>query len=367
MRTCFLIAAITLLAACREDDPQAEAPARGLKTFEVAATERVSVRRFPAVLEASEIAVLSFEVGGKLQEVTLDVGQRIAKGDVLAQLDPVTLQLQVDTAQAAVDQARSTAENAASNAKRQQDLLDKGATTRVSVDDARTQSETANASLAQALKSLENAEQNLEKSVLTAPFDGILNTVEVDSFVTVGVGAPIASLYRSDSFQVSFSVNFDTVNRLVVGKPAQIRLADRPDITLPAVVSEIGSRADSVSSFPIVLELKGSNPILKAGMAVEASIEFPLAAAEGFSIPLSAVIMDGDIGARGGPDTPGELGVYIFDPASSTVKKRTVTVGGVRENALLVIDGLSAGDHVASAGVSFLQDGQTVKLLASGD
>ena len=55
--------------------------------------------------------------------------------------------------------------------------------------------------------------------------------------------------------------------------------------------------------------------------------------------------------------------VFRYDEESSTVKKRTVTVGGVRDNRLVVTEGIAAGDILASAGVSYLSDGQKVKLL----
>ena len=55
--------------------------------------------------------------------------------------------------------------------------------------------------------------------------------------------------------------------------------------------------------------------------------------------------------------------VFVYDEASSTVKKRQITVGGIRGNDLVVTGGLEAGDLVASAGVSYLVDGQKVKLL----
>jgi RND family efflux transporter MFP subunit len=366
-RAIFLIAAIFALAGCEEEEATVETSVRGLKTHLVAKTESASIRRFPAVLEPSEIATLSFEVGGKLQDISLDVGQSVKAGDILAALDPSSLQLQVDTARAALAQAQSSAGNAQANFERQTELLERGVTTKVAVDEARTNAETAEASLTQVRKSLETAEQNLGKSELIAPFEGIVNAVEVESYATVAIGAPIASIYPSDNFKIAFSVNFDTVSRLVVGKPATIRLADRPNITLDAVVSEIGSRADAVSSFPIILQVNDSHPLLKAGMAVEAAIEFPLPAAEGFSIPLSAAIKDGEIGQVASPETLAKMGVFVFDPASSTVKRREVTVGGIRENALIVIDGLDEGDLIASAGVSFLREGQDVKLLDMGE
>lgn len=363
MRFAILLAVSFALVACDEEETEAETLVRGLKTHLVSKSEDSSERRFPAVLEASELTPISFEVGGKLGHMGLAVGQRLSAGDEIARLDQTSLELQVETAEAAVDQAEAAARNAQSTYERQQQLLERGSTTQVAVDDALTQVETTSASLVQAQRSFDSAVENLGKAVLTAPFDAIVSSVEVQSFASVSVGAPIATIYPENSFEVAFSVSFDTVNQLVVGKEALVRLADRPDIELAAVVTEIGSRADAVSSFPIVLELRDQHPLLKAGMAVEASLRFPLPAAEGFTIPLTAAILDGASGQPGNGNVP----IYVFDPASSTVKRREVQVGGISENSIIVIDGLSEGDRIASAGVSFLQDGQQVKLLESED
>jgi len=362
MKHAAILLSVLALAGCKEEAAEVPEMIRGLKTFTIAETETSQVRRFPAVLEPAELTTLSFEVAGTLGQVSLNVGQELAAGDEIARIDPTSLELQVATAAAAVDQASSAAQNAADNYARQQELLERGSTTRVAVDGARTEAETSAAALEQAKKSLEQAEQTLAKSVLTAPYPGIVNTVDVRSFATVGAGTPVVSMYSTDRFEVSFSVNFDTVNALVVGKEASVRLADRPDIILDAVVSEIASRADAVSSFPVVLELRESHPLLKAGMAAEASIEFDLPVAEGYPVPITSIVKD-NVGARATADSPAEMTVYVYDPADSTVKSRQVKVGGIRENQIIVIDGLSVGDRIASAGVSFLQDGQEVKLL----
>ena len=357
------LAVFVAVAGCREDTVEAEPPVRGLKTHQVAEIERFSVRRFPAILEASEITTLSFEVAGKLEAIDLDVGQRVVSGEVIARLDPASLQLQVRNAESAVVEAEAAAQNARENAERQRELFQRGSVTKVVADDAATQSEIADATLVQAETSLDDARENLDKATLSAPFDAIINSVEVDSFATVSAATPIAQLYPDDSFEVAFSVNFDTVNRLVVGKSATVRLADRPDIVLEAMVSEIGSRADAVSSFPIVLTLQEQHPLLKAGMAVEAAIEFELPAEEGFTLPLTVAIMDGQAQQPNEPGGTSRMGVFVFDEASSTVSRREVTVGGIRGNSLIVVDGLEVGDRVASAGVSFLREGLKVKLL----
>lgn len=356
-----------VLAGCREDDAATESVIRALKVHEIAEVERSQTRRFPGVLEPADLTVLSFEIGGRLAAFDLDVGQRIKTGETVAQLDPETLRLQVETSQAAVAQADTSAQNLLDTLARQETLLERGATTRVAVDDARAQADIGAASLAQAQKSLESAQESLKKAELLAPFDGIVNSVEATSFATVAAGTPIATIYSADGFEVSFSVSFDVVSDLVVGTQATIRLADRPDIALDAVVREIGSRADAVSSFPIVLRLEQSHPMLKAGMAVEAAIEFPLAQREGYTVPLSAVIKDGQSGSLGDAQTPSRAGLFVFDPESSTVQRREVTVNGIRENMVVVVEGLALGDLVASAGVPFLKEGQEVRLLNGRD
>jgi RND family efflux transporter MFP subunit len=359
----FLLLVFTfVLAGCWEDDAEriVDAPLRGLKTHLVAASADSTLRRFPSVLEPTSLNVLSFDLGGKLNEINLQVGQRLTEGEILARLDPEALDIQIENAEAGVRSAEAAYDNALDTFERQKALFERGTITKVALDNAATDAATRKAQLDQAKASLQTAEENLSNSVLTAPFDAIVNAVEVQSFQTVSAGMPILSVYSPDVFEVSFSVNFETINQVVVGTPAVVRLADRPELTLRAVVSELGSRADAVSSFPVVVSLEDSDPILKAGMAVEVSIELPLPAAQGFSIPLTAIINEGDIADDGGP---GRAQVYVFDETSSTVKRRDIQIAGVRENALLITDGLQVGDRIASAGVSFLREGQEVKLI----
>ena len=367
MKKLYLLAFLgLLLSACGQGDSASEndqEPVRGLKTVEVTSQEQSTVRRYPSVLQPTSISTLSFEIAGKLEAVELNVGQQVKRGEVVASLDRESLEIQVETAEAAVLQARSNARNAEEDFKRQQSLFDKKVVTVAALDKARTTMETSNAQLLQSEKQLETAQENLQKAELRAPYDAVINTVETQSFSNVGAGTPIATIYSGDGLEASFSVSYDVISRLAVGKAARIRLADNPDVELPAVVTELGSSANTVSSFPVVITLQERLPQLKAGMAVEVSMEFDLPAGAGYALPISVLTMEGRLKQERTPDEPGEAFVYVFDPQSNTVKRRLVRIGGIRENRIIVVDGLEAGERVASAGVSFLRDGQTVKLL----
>ena len=366
MRRAISVLCCTFFLTACDDGKLAETPeppVRGLKTLVIKAVEETTVRRFPSVLQPSSTSVLSFEISGRLKEVRLDVGQRVSKGDILAELDPRSLELQVQTAKAALGESQSRARNAKSNLQRKDELLKQKVIAQASLDEAKTDAETTAAQVLQAQHSLDTALENLTKAALIAPFDGILNSVEVQSFSNVSPGAAVATLYAADAFETSFSVSFDIVNRLAVGKKVAVRLADNPSVKLAGHISELGARADTVSSFPVVVKLDEADPSIKAGMAVEIAMEFMVPSGQGFTLPLSVLPFDGKLAKGTGPDDPGKTSVFVFDANNSTVHRRAVSVGGVRDNSIIIVDGLKLGERVAVAGVSFLHEGQKVKLL----
>ncbi|MEL7048623.1 MAG: efflux RND transporter periplasmic adaptor subunit [Pseudomonadota bacterium] len=373
MRTRLILAlgASVCIAGCGDGTTETQAvtaPVRGLITTVVKSAEETTQRRYPGVLEPTEITSLSFEVAGKLEEFNLQVGQRIKTGDVLAQLDSTQFEAEVESKAASVADAKARLKQDEDRLQRFQKLSKTGAATRVSVDDAATDVRSRRATLTQAERALESAQKDLTKTKLYAPFDGIINSVDAQSFQTIAVGSQITSVYQATEYEVSFSVNFVAVSRLVVGTPAVVRLADDPSVELSAVVSELGERADTVSSFPVVVQLKDVHPLIRAGMAVEVRLDFKLPTDAGFLIPVKAAITDGELDdTPGGPTEPKPIDLFVFDPATNSVKRRTVTMAGIRENQFLVIDGLTPGERVASAGVTFLRDGMRVKLLERTD
>lgn len=306
-----------LAAGCTDSGAppeNAEPPVRGLKTVSIKESEHTTVRRYPSVLQPAEVTTLSFEVPGRLKAVNLNVGQRVEAGDVIAGIDTMSLQLQLESAQAALRQAESSARNAGEDFERKEELFKKGVTTKAAADQARTAMEMSAAQVVQARKQVETAESNLGKAVLRAPFAGIINTVQVESFANVAQGAPVATLYAADTFEAAFSVSFEIVNQLTVGKKSVVRLADNPGIALPAHVSELGSRADTVSSFPVVVTLEEVDPSMKAGMAVEITLEFPVPRGQGFILPLTVLPFEGRIKARSDQSEPSSMEILSSIP-----------------------------------------------------
>jgi RND family efflux transporter MFP subunit len=357
----FLVCLVALfgLQNCGEKKQEAkEQLVRGLRAYKVATRAESRIRRFPSILQPADVSVLSFEIAGQLKAVNLQVGQKVQLGDVLAEIDARSLQAQVEQASAGVQQAEAQLANADADFQRKQELLKRGVTTQTAFDQSKANLLTVQAQLDQARRQLDLANHNLDRSKLLAPFAGTIANVEVKSFAQVAAGQPVVTLYSDDRFEMSFLVPAGTFQSLRIGQPAEVKVADLPNLSLKGDITELGSRAEQVSAFPVVVRLENSIPGLNAGMSVEVVIDEPLiGAGNGFLLPLTV------LAPEGGKDLQRSATVFVYDKASSTVKQHQITVGGIRDNYLVVTNGVNAGDLVASAGVSYLVDGQKVKLL----
>ena len=347
------------LQACSEKNQQADnQPTRGLRAYKVSATAGSRIRRFPSILQPADISGLSFEISGQLRTITLQAGQKVQLGDVLAEIDPRSLQSQVEQARAGVDQAQAQVVKAEADLKRQEELMEKKSGVPAVLDQAKAALLSSRAQLTQARSQSEIASHNLDRGQLLAPFTGTIAKVEVKSFAQVAAGQPILTLYSDDRFEASFLAPAGTFQTLRIGQLVEVKVADLPDQSLKGEIKELGSKAEQVSAFPVVVRLDNDVAGLNAGMSVEVAMEEPLiGGGSGFLLPLSVLVPEG------AKDLQRTATVFVYDVATSTVKRREITVGGVRANDLVVTDGLKAGDLVASAGVSYLVDGQKVKLL----
>lgn len=356
----YLTLAISLIA-CSDNTIELNEPVRGLRAFKVEIATQSVERRYPSVVQPHNETRLAFEVGGQLQAVNLDEGQTVRLNQVLLKLEPATFQLRVQEAEAALAQATATYRNANSNFKRQSELWDKRVIPRSSFDDAEAAVDTSRAQLAQSSKRLEIAQDSLAKTELTAPFDGTVAGVEVSSYATISAGQRTLTLFADNAYEAAFTVPSSVVGALKVGQAVRILISDIPGTAYSGHIAELGSRAEEVSAFPVVVVLDNAPAALKSGMSAEVMINIALAkGGEGYLVPITCFAFN--TVKQLSPDRT-NVPVFVYDPESKTVQERKINVLGVRENMVIVSSGLEAGELVASAGVSYLRDGQSVQLL----
>ncbi|MES0881484.1 efflux RND transporter periplasmic adaptor subunit [Roseibium sp. SCP14] len=370
----FSILAAVLISGCNPSSDAStrsnEAPVRAVKTVTAEAASAYRLRAYPAVLEPRQITPLAFEVGGRVGLVDLQIGQMVSEGDRLMAIEPKDYELQLQQAAAALQEARSTLENAQRDVKRRRRLFERGVVSQASLDEAETDLTLAVARVEQAAKSKELIEESLGDTKLTAPFDGFINSIDIESFQSVQPGTTALTLYRDDGLQAEILVNLDVVQNLSVDQPVSVAVSGRPYIQLSGKITEIAHRAPSVSAFPVIVTIGEAEPFLRSGVSVEIEVEVPVTdAVSAIALPLSALVthLEAELGVASTGKQHRTGKVFVFEPATETLSLRSVVISGMNDFEMVVVGGISPGDQIVTAGVPFLQPGQRVRQWTSAD
>ncbi len=343
-----------LLLACSEQAPPPVETVRAIRTFEVGDPAEGQKRRFSGVVEAADNSSISFEVAGNVHAVNVEVGQKVEKGQVLAVMDDRTFGMKMQAAQAAMGRAEVELNDARSELDRLRKAaeINPGAVSQRSLDQAETQFDSARKNLRYHNSQLDLTRRDLERTVLKAPFDGVVATRQVDPFQQVSLGQVIFELYAEGAMEAAISVPESEIDRVHLGLPAEIRFPALPDQVFNGTVSEISRVAGGANAFPVKAIVDSDNPRIRPGITAEVTLLLGENEDEtAYLVPTGALLA--------GPDESNGF-VFIFDPATSTVRKTAVAFDGVRESNVIVRSGLKTGDVIAVAGVSFLRDGQQV-------
>lgn len=357
--TCLFIAmalllAVNALTGCSKEEQVIE-EIRSIKTMTVQKLSTGQERKFSGIVQASESSALSFEVGGQVEQVNVDIGDRVRKDELLAVLDKEPYELLVKSAQAELVRAKANLTNKKADYEREEAIYREGAGSQKRLDQAKFGYEEAGAGVKYTVSKLNLARRDLRKTTLYAPYDGSIGRRMVEPHMEVAVGQELFEIDAIGDMEVQVDIPETVVNRLSVGAATTVALTVRPDETFAGIISYIGTMAGTANAFPVKVALHDPPSEIQSGMTAE--VTFPLQGQNGqtgYLIPPQAFLPSKE---------PGRAFVFIYDSTSSSVKKVAITLSGAQDNQVIVDEGLAAGDIVAVAGLGFLSDGQQVKLM----
>ena len=359
----FLMVALPLImiwtSACQKEAPPPTEKIRAIKTITVSERASGAVRKFSGAIEAADSSSIGFEVAGNIQKIFFDVGQKIKLGQTLAVLDDRTFKLDVEAAEAALGRAKVGLAERANDLDRVQRIVkvDPGAVSEKAIDMAQAGYDGALKNVQYATSRLNLARRNLEKTKLLAPFDGVIAKRHVDAFQEVLRGQQVFDVFIEDVMEAAVSIPESEIKGIYLGLNAEVRFPTKPGQVFEGVVSEISKVAGTANAFPVKVAIQGSTEGIRPGMTAEVTILLGGETEEvSYLIPLVA-LAPGDDSAR--------AYVFVYDGQTSTVKKTPIDARGegARDNHAVIFKGVKAGDIIAAAGVSFLRDGQKVKLM----
>jgi len=359
------VSAALLLSGCNEPEATPPPVTPSVKFMEVGATSGSRIRQISGVLESSNRSELSFQVSGQVEQVLVNLGDRVTQGQVLAALSPKDYKNTLASRQAQLRNARANLSEKREDYNRKASLLKKGFTSATVVDQARTALEAARAQVDVASSDLRNAELNMSRTTLKAPFDGKISRRDIEPFTEVNAGQMIFELQGENSLKTRVLVPETLIREVSYGQPVSVEFPTLPDVKQQGVVSEVGFQVATGNAFPVRIDLLETNDKLLPGMTAKVSFLFGAGdqSKPVYLIPLSAIDIrqvSEDPKKTNRNEEPVPL--FVFNPETSTVERRLVQTRDIRHNKLEVIDGLQPGEKVIIAGVAFLQDGQKVQL-----
>lgn len=339
---------LALLGACSQAGAEQQAVLAALQEQATAGREaRVEVvvlqpteaslrLELPGEVVGSQDALLASALGGLVEEVRVEAGDAVRKGEALVVVDRATHAAELARAEASLAQAQA-------DLRRIDALGDLGAP-------AQRESLATNVALAEAV--VQGARTRAERAVIRAPFDGVVGAVAVDPGEAVAPGGPAVRLVALDPVHVVLSVSDRDVVALAPDLPARVRTAARADLRAGRV-AHVGPVADlSTRSFLVEVEVPNPGHTLLPGMIAVVEVDRTLEAGA-VVLPQEWLVtrLDG-------------YGAVVLE--GSTARWREVTLGQVVRGQVVVTAGLSIGDRVVVTGQQSLVDGDPVIVSREG-
>jgi multidrug efflux system membrane fusion protein len=356
----FLFVPLLMVNGCGKKEKPEEV-IRSIKWMKVAETSAKQVRMISGTTKPVDQTALSFAVGGTVETVEVKLGEQVKKDQVLAELDRQPFVLAVKDAEAGLAKAQAIVVERRANYERYVALYESNNASKAELDEARASFDSAKSQVNAAQAQLGLARRDLRKTKLRSPFNGTISVKEIEPYMEVPVGKAVFGLDGEESgYEVSAAVPDSLLINLSVGDEAEVIFPTLNDRRVRGVITELGSRSRTASTYPVTVQLQKQYDDFRSGMSVEVAFEFipesetgePIET--GLAVPLAAIFVEAEKTHF----------VFIYDEQSSTVKKTQIKTLNLRENDVLVEPGtLKAGDIIATAGVQFLTDGQKVNLM----
>jgi RND family efflux transporter MFP subunit len=341
-------AAILALAACgdgaAQDATDEPVPVRTATVERGDLTTTVSA---PGTYGPADEIALAFKIGGVVARVTVEAGDRVEAGTLIAALEP-------DEIAAAVSQARAGAEKARRDLARAERLYRDSVAPLAALEDARTAAEVAEAEL-------ERARFNRRHAEIRAPADGVVLERRVEGGETVGAGAPLVVLgTEGGPGVVRLGLPDRDRVRVEVGDPAAVTFDALPGRSFTGRVSRIGAAASSrTGTWEAEVALDRAEGLVP-GLVGRVEIQRPGGAREGGEValvPVDAVL------EAGGPEAVVFVLEGAADDESRIARRRPVRIGALHDGRIAVLGGLEGVTQVVTAGAAWLDDGQRVRVV----
>ena len=346
------------LGACSkgtDDTPEeAEAVALLVSPEDLVTVSNSALASGPSItgsVEAERRADLRAEVSAVVLSVLKENGDPVRRGDLLVRLDPNAIRDSLTAAEASARAASQAFEQAERQYQRMIKLRETGMVAIQQLEDAETQRNNAQSERAAARTREVTARQQLERTEVRAPFDGIVSERKVSAGDTASVGKELMQIIDPTSLRFEGRVSADSIGQVAAGQRVSFRIQGFADTDVAGTVTRVNPAANAATRQVEVL-VRFDDPKQQPGVTglyAEGRVE--TRSAKALTVPAASVVREGD-------------SAFAWRVSNGTVQKVKLDLGvrDARTGQYVVNGGLAAGDSVLRYPGSSLKDGQPARL-----
>lgn len=326
----FVLVAFATLPAIAQRRGPGKIPVETAPVVAASLSERVTA---VGTLISNESVTIRPEVAGRIIEIGFQEGKSVKKGDVLIKLDDALPRAEFAEAQARLELAER-------NSKRTEELFSNRVATGRSRDEARS-------NLAISTATVELARVKLAKYTITAPFDGIAGLRQVSQGDYVGAGEDLFNLEAIDPVKADFRIGERYLPAIRAGQPIEVKVDAYGGRLFQGDVYAIDPKIDATGrSIIIRARIDNSEQLLRPGLFARIALIIETKP-NALSVPEQAIVPRGQ-------------NQYVYRIVDGKAQQIEVRLGTRREGRVEIVDGLSEGDTVITAGQQKIGDGVPV-------
>lgn len=318
-------------------------------------TAKVEGRSIKRVVETAgtlmpwDEVVISSEIGGTIEEILVDMGDKVSKGAVLLRLDQREAKLNLEIAQKTLDKNRVQLQEARNNLRRSKDLYEKGIISASERDNIQTQHDIADAQMAQSESALNLAKKKFEDTIVTAPIPGEIKKRHVSKGESIKDKVPLFVIVRTDQLKFYGTIAEKFSPQIKVGQNINIQVEAYEDKTFSGRIERVSPSIDlETRTLTIEAMIPNSKGMLKPGF---------------FAKGIIATITENNIPFAPEAAIYSSLGITkLFVIADGIAKEKNIKLGMKEGSMVEVANDIKAGDTVAVTNLTQLYDGARVKV-----
>jgi RND family efflux transporter MFP subunit len=306
-------------------------------------------------IQPARRADLRAEVAAVVLQVAKDNGERVRAGDLIIRLDPTAIRDSLTSAEEALRAAQQSFEQTERVLARQRTLNQQGMISMQGLEDAEVRRNAAQSELAAAKARVVTARQQVSRTEVRAPFDGVVSERKTSVGDTVQVGRELVKVIDPTSMRFEGQVSADRLGEIKLGQPVAFRINGFGDTEFRGRLARIDAAANATTrQVELIAEF---NDRAKApqvsGLYAEGRVES--------TDHKALVLSEGSVQRQGDS-------AFVWKVAGTQLRKVPVTLGerDDRRGEVVIASGLALGDEVLRAPTSSLVDGAPVQRVAAG-